>query len=69
MKIAAAWLIDSCGWKGFRKGDIGVHKNQALVLVNYGNGKGEEILSLAKDIEESVKKKFDITLVPEVNII
>ena len=69
MKIAAAWLIESCGWKGFRKGDIGVHKNQALVLVNYGDGKGEEIVSLAKDIEESVKKKFDITLVPEVNII
>ena len=69
MKIAAAWLIESCGWKGFRKGDIGVHKNQALVLVNYGDGKGEEIVSLARDIKESVKKKFDITLVPEVNII
>ena len=68
-KVAAGWLIDNCGWKGYRKGDAGVHKNQALVLVNYGNASGEEIISLAKEIQLSVKDKFDINIHPEVNII
>ena len=68
-KIAAGWLIEQCGWKGYRKGDAGVHKNQALVLVNYGNAKGEEIISLAKEIQQSIKDKFGIKIHPEVNII
>ena len=55
--------------KGYRKGDAGVHKNQALVLVNYGNATGEEIISLSKEIQRSVKNKFEIDIHPEVNII
>ena len=69
IKIAAAWMIESCGWKGYRSGDAGVHSNQSLVLVNYGKSSGDEILDLSKEIIKSVKKKFDITLNPEVNII
>jgi UDP-N-acetylmuramate dehydrogenase len=69
IKVPAGWLIEQCGWKGKRFNDIGVHSHQALVLVNYKNGSGEEILSLATRILESVKSKFDIELIPEVNII
>ncbi len=69
VKVPAGWLIEQCGWKGKRFGEVGVHARQALVLVNYGNGKGEEIFSLASKIIESVKEKFNITLTPEVNII
>ncbi len=68
-KIPAAWLIDRCGFKGKRYGDAGVHKNQALVLVNYGNASGKEILGLARNIQAEVSQKFGIQLVPEVNII
>lgn len=68
-KIPAAWLIDRCGFKGKRYGDAGVHKNQALVLVNYGKARGEEILRLARKIQGEVARKFGIQLVPEVNII
>lgn len=69
VKVAAGWLIEQCGWKGKRLGNIGVHPQQALVLVNYGNGKGEEIFQLAMKIQASVKDKFGITLAAEVNII
>jgi len=68
-KIPAGWLIEQCGYKGKRFGDAGVHKNQALVLVNYGNATGEEILNLAYRIIEEVQHKFGITISPEVNII
>lgn len=69
IKIPAAWLIEQCGWKGKTLENIGVHKHQALVLVNYGNGDGKKIWQLARDIQSSVHEKFSITLQPEVNII
>jgi len=69
IKVPAGWLIEQCGFKGKRFGDAGVHKNQALVLVNYGNAKGEEILALAKKIQETVLEKFNIAIEAEVNVI
>ncbi|OUV72891.1 MAG: UDP-N-acetylenolpyruvoylglucosamine reductase [Flavobacteriales bacterium TMED123] len=68
-KVAAGWLIDNAGLKGYRKADAGVHINQALVLVNYGEASGEEIIALAKEIQTIVKEKYDIQIVPEVNIL
>jgi len=68
-KIPAAWLIDQCGWKGKKRGEIGVHVNQPLVLVNYGGGRGKEIERLALEILDSVKNRFNIGLIPEVNIL
>ena len=69
VKVPAGWLIDQAGFKGYRNGDAGVHKNQALVLVNYGEAKGEEILELAKHIQQSIQEKFGINLEMEVNVI
>lgn len=68
-KIPAGWLIEQCGFKGKRFGDAGIHKNQALVLVNHGTATGQEILNLAYRIIDEVKKKFGISISPEVNII
>ena len=68
VKIPAGWIIDKLGYKGYKKGDAGVHKNQALVLVNHGNASGSEILSLAKEIQEKVFERFNIHLETEVNI-
>jgi UDP-N-acetylmuramate dehydrogenase len=67
-KLAAAWLIDTCGWKGHRDGDAGVHVNQALVLVNHGSATGRQILELSARIVASVHDAFGVTLEREVNV-
>lgn len=68
-KIPAGWLIQTAGYKGIRRGDAGVHDKQALVLVNHGDAKGQEILELAMEIQEQIKKQFNIVLEREVNVI
>ena len=68
VKIPAGWLIEHAGFKGKKFNNYGVHKNQALVLVNYGNANGNDILNLSKLIQKTIKRIFDINLEAEVNI-
>lgn len=69
VKVPAGWLIEKAGFKGKRFGDAGIHKNQALVLVNYGNATGQEILNVSKDIQATILKEFGIAIEAEVNVI
>jgi UDP-N-acetylmuramate dehydrogenase len=69
VKVPAGWLIEQAGFKGKRFGDTGIHKNQALVLVNYGNATGQEILDVSKNIQETIFKTFGIHIEAEVNVI
>ena len=69
VKVPAGWLIEKTGFKGKRFGDAGIHVKQALVLVNYGNATGQEILNVSKEIQATIVKVFGITIETEVNII
>lgn len=69
VKIPAAWLIDQCGWKGKREGEVGCYEKQPLVIANYGQASGAEVWAFAQKVQQSVFEKFGILLEPEVNII
>lgn len=68
-KIPAGWLIEKLGFKGKRIGNVGTYENQALVIINYGNATGKEIIDFALSIQNEVKNRFGIKLETEVNII
>lgn len=69
VKMAAAWLIEQCGYKGYSRGKAGIHQNQPLVIINLGNATGDEILELSRQVGDSVYKKFGIKLEREVNVV
>ena len=69
IKLAAGWLIEQCGWKGKQVGHVGMHAKQSLVLVNYGNATGSELIEHAKQVRRSVREKFGIEMEMEVNVI
>ena len=69
VKLAAGWLIEKAGWKGYREGDAGVHRLQALVLVNYGNASGGQILALAQRIQQDIAARFGVVLEIEPNLL
>ena len=69
VKVPAGWLIEQAGWKGWRDEHVGVYDKQALVLVHYGGGKGQDIVALSEKIQQSVKEKFGIEISPEVNFV
>lgn len=69
VKLAAGWLIERAGWKGYRQGDVGVHRLQALVLVNYGQATGRQILQLAEKIQADIRERFGVQLEIEPNLI
>jgi UDP-N-acetylmuramate dehydrogenase len=68
VKLAAGWLIEQCGWKGVKEGHVGMHKDQALVLVNYGKATGQVLYDFALKVQASVNEKFGIPLEMEVNV-
>jgi UDP-N-acetylmuramate dehydrogenase len=69
IKLSAGWMIEQCGWKGYREGSVGCYDKQALVLVHYGGGKPDDLILLARKIRQSVHDRFSILLEAEVNII
>jgi UDP-N-acetylmuramate dehydrogenase len=69
VKLSAGWMIEQCGWKGYRAGDAGVHERHALVLVNHGSATGAQVLALAERIRDSVARRYGVTLQPEPTIV
>jgi UDP-N-acetylmuramate dehydrogenase len=68
-KLSAAWLIERCGWRGFRDGDAGISAQHALVLVNHGRASGPELLAVARRVAQSVEEHFGVSLEPEPRIV